>query len=90
MNWKGYGRERSWSILGHYPGICLKWMRNYHEEASVSAVGVPSQDLNLEYPDYKSEALPQEQTFTLLVVLRLAVYPQSVRLGDKPLETHDQ
>jgi hypothetical protein len=24
------------------------------------------------------------------VTLRLAVYPQSVRLGAKPLETHDQ
>jgi hypothetical protein len=26
----------------------------------------------------------------LRITLRLAVYRQSVRLGDKPLETHDQ
>jgi hypothetical protein len=32
----------------------------------------------------------QRQGVRVRVTLRLAVYRQSVRLGDKPLETHDQ
>jgi hypothetical protein len=27
INWKGYGRKRSWRNLRHYPGICLEGLR---------------------------------------------------------------
>jgi hypothetical protein len=28
MNWKGYGRKRSWPNLRCYPEICLEGLRN--------------------------------------------------------------
>jgi hypothetical protein len=43
--------------------------------------------LSSEYPATELRQFPLSK---VKVTLRLAVYRQSVRLGDKPLETHDQ
>jgi hypothetical protein len=40
--------------------------------------------------NYKSQLTQKQLKAKVKVALRLAVYRQSVRLGVKPLETHDQ
>jgi hypothetical protein len=41
-------------------------------------------------PASTGDSLPTLNCLEVKVTLRLAVYRQSVRLGDRPLETHDQ
>jgi hypothetical protein len=38
----------------------------------------------------ESRTGPYSESVSVRITLRLAVYHQSVRLGDKPLATHDQ
>jgi hypothetical protein len=71
----------------------LKWGLLFHESRYLTTTG--HSPFTWEWLCWLSPLLSQTHSslahrFSVRVTLRKAVYPQSVRLGDKPLETHDQ
>jgi hypothetical protein len=51
MNWKGYGRKRSWTNLRYYPGICLEGMWKTTKNLGQESL-YPGRDLNPLPPEY--------------------------------------
>jgi hypothetical protein len=56
MNWKEYGRKRSWSNLRYYPGIGLDILGKITKDLSQSS-GSPFQDFNTGPPEYEAEVV---------------------------------
>jgi len=50
------GRQRLWSYLGHYSGICPEGTAGNHDKA-VRIIGYPDRDSKTTPPDYKPEIL---------------------------------
>jgi hypothetical protein len=53
MNWKGFGRKRSWPNLQYYPHIHLDRLRKTMRNVSKDG-GSPGRDLNLGPPEYEA------------------------------------
>jgi hypothetical protein len=77
MNWKGYGRKRSWPDWRYYPGICLERLRKTTKNLSQD---IPSmgRDLNAGPPEYEVGVLtnrPRLSVHGSFVVLRQNLKP---------------
>lgn len=63
MNWKGCGRKRAWSNLRNYPSICPRIAtKNLSQDCRY-----PCRDSNRIPPEYMSELLSTEPTFSALI-----------------------
>jgi hypothetical protein len=56
MNWKWYGRKRSWPNSRYYPGICLERLKKTMKTLSQDSRS-PGRDLNPEPPEYEARVL---------------------------------
>jgi hypothetical protein len=56
MNWKVYGRKRSWPNLRYYSGICLEELRKTTNTLSQGSRSL-GRDLNSRPPEYKAGVL---------------------------------
>jgi hypothetical protein len=52
INWKGFGRKRSWPVLRYYPGIRLEGPRKT-SKPSIRIAGRRGRDLNPGPPEYE-------------------------------------
>jgi hypothetical protein len=57
MNWKGFGRIRSWPNFRHYPGICLEELRKPTKNLSQNS-WCPGRNLN---PKHEARVLTTRQ-----------------------------
>jgi len=56
MNWKVFGRKRSWPILRYYPGIRLEGLRKT-TKTSIRIAGRRGRDSNPGPPEYEAGVL---------------------------------
>jgi hypothetical protein len=54
MNWKGFGKKRSWPILRPYPGIRIEGLRKT-TKASIRTVDLWAEILIRDLPNTKQE-----------------------------------
>jgi hypothetical protein len=60
VNWKGFGRKRSWTNLGKYPGICVEGLRKA-TKVLIQDSRSPCRDLNPGPPEYEAGVLITRQ-----------------------------
>jgi hypothetical protein len=57
MNWKGFGRKRTWRNSWYYPDICLEGLRETKKNLSRDSRS-PARDLNPGPVEYEAGVLP--------------------------------
>jgi hypothetical protein len=81
MNWKGYGRKRTWLNLRYYPGTDLEGLRKIMKTFSQDNRS-PGRDLNPGPPKYEAEVLITRQRRSVILHIFTFCSPDTKTLDE--------